>query len=32
MINFDYQEQAAKASCLANMDLTWQQMAENCRL
>lgn len=29
MINFDYQEQAAKAvDCLANMDLTWQQMAE----
>lgn len=29
MINFDYQEQAAKATdCLANMDLTWQQMAE----
>ena len=28
MINFDYQEQAAKAvDCLANMDLTWQQMA-----
>ncbi|WP_260861937.1 alpha-amylase [Citrobacter sp. Marseille-Q6884] len=29
MINFDYQEQAAKAvDCLATMDLTWQQMAE----
>lgn len=29
MINFDYQEQAAKAvDCLASMDLTWQQMAE----
>jgi alpha-amylase len=29
MINFDYQEQAAKAvDCLANIDLTWQQMAE----
>ncbi len=29
MINFDYQEQAAKAAdCLADMDLTWQQMAE----
>lgn len=29
MINFDYQEQAAKAvDCLANMDITWQQMAE----
>ena len=29
MINFDYQEQAAKAvGCLADMDLTWQQMAE----
>lgn len=29
MINFDYQEQAAKAvDCLAHMDLTWQQMAE----
>ncbi|KAA1145781.1 alpha-amylase [Citrobacter portucalensis] len=29
MINFDYQEQAAKAvDCLANMDVTWQQMAE----
>lgn len=29
MINFDYQEQAAKAvDCLANMDLTWQQMAD----
>jgi alpha-amylase len=29
MINFDYQEQAAKAvDCLADMDLTWQQMAE----
>lgn len=28
MINFDYQEQAAKAvNCLADMDLTWQQMA-----
>ncbi|MCD1125727.1 alpha-amylase [Jinshanibacter sp. LJY008] len=28
MINFDYQEQAAKAvDCLANIDLTWQQMA-----
>ncbi|MNC27090.1 Alpha-amylase precursor [compost metagenome] len=28
MINFDYQEQAAKAAnCLADMDLTWQQMA-----
>ena len=28
MINFDYQEQAAKAvDCLADMDLTWQQMA-----
>ncbi|WP_052282975.1 alpha-amylase [Kluyvera genomosp. 1] len=29
MINFDYQDQAAKAtSCLANIDLTWQQMAD----
>ncbi|HCO5163124.1 TPA: alpha-amylase, partial [Escherichia coli] len=29
MINFDYQEQAAKAVvCLAQMDTTWQQMAE----
>jgi alpha-amylase len=29
MINFDYQEQAASAvDCLANMDLTWQQMAD----
>ncbi|MBJ9163582.1 alpha-amylase [Citrobacter farmeri] len=29
MINFDYQEQAAKAAdCLSGMDLTWQQMAE----
>ncbi|WP_436857315.1 alpha-amylase [Citrobacter tructae] len=29
MINFDYQEQAAKAvDCLAEMDITWQQMAE----
>ena len=29
MINFDYQEQAAGAvSCLAGMDLVWQQMAE----
>ncbi len=29
MINFDYQEQAAKAvDCLADMDLIWQQMAE----
>ncbi|HFZ8994732.1 TPA: alpha-amylase [Citrobacter freundii] len=29
MINFDYQEQAAKAvNCLANMDTTWQQMAD----
>ena len=29
MINFDYQEQAAKAvDCLAQMDTTWQQMAE----
>ncbi|ENR8890820.1 TPA: alpha-amylase [Citrobacter koseri] len=29
MINFDYQEQAAKAvDCLADMDATWQQMAE----
>jgi alpha-amylase len=29
MINFDYQEQAAKAvNCLADIDLTWQQMAE----
>lgn len=29
MINFDYQEQAAKATdCLANIDITWQQMAE----
>lgn len=28
MINFDYQEQAAKSvDCLANIDLTWQQMA-----
>ncbi|EHE9875642.1 alpha-amylase [Escherichia coli] len=28
MINFDYQEQAAKAvDCLAQMDTTWQQMA-----
>lgn len=29
MINFDYQEQAAKAvDCLAQMDNIWQQMAE----
>ncbi|WP_435928538.1 alpha-amylase [Dryocola sp. BD613] len=29
MINFDYQEEAAKAvDCLSNIDLTWQQMAE----
>ena len=29
MINFDYQEQAARAvDCLANIDLTWQQMAD----
>ncbi|MFU0881100.1 alpha-amylase [Kluyvera cryocrescens] len=29
MINFDYQDQATKAaSCLANIDLTWQQMAD----
>ena len=29
MINFDYQEQAAKAvECLADIDLTWQQMAD----
>lgn len=29
MINFDYQGQAANAvDCLANMDLTWQQMAD----
>ncbi|HHX3400097.1 TPA: alpha-amylase [Klebsiella aerogenes] len=29
MINFDYQDQAAKAAnCLANMDATWQQMAD----
>lgn len=29
MINFDYQEQAAKAAnCLSGMELTWQQMAE----
>ena len=29
MINFDYQEQAAKAvDCLANIDLIWQQMAD----
>lgn len=29
MINFDYQEQAAKAAdCLANIDQTWQQMAD----
>ncbi|CAI9394287.1 MULTISPECIES: alpha-amylase [Citrobacter] len=29
MINFDYQEQAAKTvDCLSGMDLTWQQMAE----
>ncbi|MEB0950983.1 alpha-amylase [Citrobacter sedlakii] len=29
MINFDYQEQAAKAvDCLAAIDPTWQQMAE----
>ncbi|WP_029589880.1 alpha-amylase [Franconibacter pulveris] len=29
MINFDYQEQAAKAAdCLAEIDTTWQQMAE----
>jgi alpha-amylase len=29
MINFDYQDQAAKAvDCLADIDLTWQQMAE----
>lgn len=29
MINFDYQEQAAKAAdCFASIDLTWQQMAD----
>ncbi|EPE7165655.1 alpha-amylase [Cronobacter sakazakii] len=29
MINFDYQEQAAKAAdCFANIDMVWQQMAE----
>lgn len=29
MINFDYQEQAAKAvTCLADIDMTWQQMAD----
>lgn len=29
MINFDYQEQAQKAvDCLANIDPTWQQMAD----
>lgn len=29
MINFDYQEQAAKAvECFADIDATWQQMAE----
>lgn len=29
MINFDYQDQAAKAvDCLAQMDNIWQQMAE----
>ncbi|STT82493.1 Periplasmic alpha-amylase [Klebsiella pneumoniae] len=29
MINFDYQDQAAKAAtCMANIDLTWQQMAD----
>ncbi|MCS3433962.1 alpha-amylase [Klebsiella sp. BIGb0407] len=29
MLNFDYQDQAAKAAdCLSDMDLTWQQMAE----
>ncbi|MHA0915754.1 alpha-amylase [Kosakonia cowanii] len=29
MINFDYQQQAADAaSCLANMDSVWQEMAE----
>lgn len=29
MLNFDYQDQAEKAAnCLANMDLTWQQMAD----
>jgi len=29
MLNFDYQDQAAKAAnCLSSMDLTWQQMAE----
>ncbi|MEO3991475.1 alpha-amylase [Pseudocitrobacter cyperus] len=29
MINFDYQDQAAKAvDCLANIDHTWQQMAD----
>lgn len=29
MINFDYQDQAAKATdCLANIDQTWQQMAD----
>lgn len=29
MINFDYQDQAAKAvNCLANIDTTWQQMAD----
>lgn len=29
MINFDYQEQAAKAvDCLSGMELVWQQMAE----
>ena len=29
MLNFDYQDQAAKAAnCLSSMDLNWQQMAE----
>ncbi len=29
MIDFDYQDQAAKAAtCMANIDLTWQQMAD----
>ena len=29
MINFDYQDQAAKATdCLSSIDMTWQQMAD----
>ena len=29
MINFDYQDEVAKAAnCMANIDLTWQQMAD----